>query len=321
MRAFQEGAASPERVRAVLGPRIAAAYAETLAAGVAERARAQAAAHGARILGLWEADYPAALRHLTDPPLVLYVRGPLPPHERAVAIVGTRRASPWAKAWTRRTARALAEAGVAVVSGLARGIDTEAHAGALEGGGLTVGVLGSGLDRVYPRENQALAERVTLVSEFPFGEPPRPEYFPRRNRVVAALARAVLVVEAPPRSGALITAALALELGREVLAVPGRPTDPGAAGPNRLIQEGAGLVTSAAEVLEALNLAPPPTPAPELSEAEARLYTALRAAGEALPDELAEELQLTAGEVLAGLAALELKGLAQALPGGRYAAV
>jgi DNA processing protein len=297
-------------------PRLLAAWQKTVEEGLAERERRQAEALGARILGLWDEDFPEALKALPQPPTHVYLKGDLP--EVGVALVGSRRASPWARAFARSLARALAEAGVGVVSGLARGIDAEAHLGALEAGGRTLGVLGSGLDRVYPPEHQALAQRVDLLSEFPFGTGPKAEFFPRRNRLIAALARAVVVVEAGEESGALITARYALELGKEVLAVPGRPTDENSRGANRLIQDGAYPVLSPEDLLSYLGLSQRKE-TPPLSEAEKALLEALRTLGQALPEELALRAGLSAAEVLPLLTALELKGLAQALPGGRYA--
>ncbi|GGN05944.1 DNA processing protein DprA [Thermus composti] len=288
------------------------------ASAKARRERERAKALGVRILGLWEEGFPEGLKRLPQPPTHLYLRGDLPEEKEAIAIVGTRRASSWALAFARRLARELAEAGLWVVSGLARGIDREAHLGALEGGGRTLGVLGSALDRVYPPENRSLAQRMDLLSEFPFGEGPRPEFFPRRNRLIAGLCRAVLVVEAPLDSGALITARHALELGKEVLAVPGRPTDEGSLGANRLIQDGAYPVLSAEDVLSYLGVASRPRPLPELSPEEAALYAHLQEKGEALPEALAQALGVSPERVLSLLTLLELKGLARALPGGRY---
>ncbi|WP_298628653.1 DNA-processing protein DprA [uncultured Thermus sp.] len=286
----------------------------------AGRERERAAALGVRILGLWEEAFPEGLRRLPQPPTHLYLKGELPEEGRAVAIVGTRKASSWALFFTRRLARELAEAGVAVLSGLARGIDREAHLGALEGGGRTLGVLGSALDRLYPPEHRELAHRMDLVSEFPLGTGPKPEFFPRRNRIIAGLARAVIVVEAPLESGALITARYALELGKEVLAVPGRPTDENSLGANRLIQDGAYPVLSAEDVLSYLGFSGKPRKALELSQEEEGLYALLRQ-GEALPEDLAQALGLPPERVLSLLTLLELKGLAQALPGGRYGAL
>ncbi|GLV48198.1 DNA processing protein DprA [Thermus sp. LT1-2-5] len=283
----------------------------------ARRERKRAEALGVRILGLWEEGFPEGLRRLPQPPTHLYLRGELPEEEKAVAVVGTRRASAWALGFTRRLARELAEAGVWVVSGLARGVDREAHLGALEAGGRTLGVLGSALDRVYPPEHRALAGRMDLLSEFPLGTRPKPEFFPRRNRLIAGLARAVLVAEAPLDSGALITARYALELGKEVLAVPGRPTDAASLGANRLIQDGAYPVLSAEDVLSYLGFAAKPKAPPGLAPEEEALCALLRQ-GEALPEELAQALGMPAERVLSLLTLLELKGLARALPGGRY---
>ena len=181
-------------------------------------------------------------------------------------------------------------------------------------------MLGSAIDRIYPPEHRPLAEKSVLVSEFPPGEGPRPEYFPRRNRLIAALARAVVVVEAPERSGALITARFALELGREVLAVPGRPTDVKSRGANRLIADGAPPVLGPEELLGYLGLKAAPEEKPEPPPHLRELYEALRHAGEALPDDLARSTGKDAGSVLAGLTELELLGLAEGLPGGRYRA-
>jgi len=310
---------SPLVAARALGERVAQAYREVLASGEAERVLKRARELGVRVLLPLEEGYPEGLMHLADPPAPLFVRGEVPEKEAAVAIVGTRRASPWALAFARDLARALAEAGVYVVSGLARGIDAAAHKGALEAGGKTLAVLGSAIDRVYPPEHRPLAERISLVSEFPFGTGPRPEHFPRRNRVIAALVRAVVVVEAPERSGALITARHALELGREVLAVPGRPGDEKSRGANRLIQDGAFPLLEPEDALRYLGLErrakgekPPPHLAP--------LYEALKALGLALPEDLAARTGKRPEEVLAALLELELLGLAEATPGGRYRA-
>ena len=284
----------------------------------AERERGRAEALGVRLLGLWEEGFPEGLRALPQPPTHLYLKGERPPEREAVALVGTRRASPWALAFARRLARELAEAGLWVVSGLARGLDREAHLGALEAGGRTLGVLGSALDRVYPPENRPLAQRMDLLSEFPFGTGPKPEFFPRRNRLIAGLCRAVVVVEAPLDSGALITARHALELGKEVLAVPGRPTDERSLGANRLIQDGAYPVLSAEDVLSYLGMSARPKPLPGLSPEEEALYALLQEKKEALPEALAMALGIPPERVLSLLTLLELKGLARALPGGRY---
>ncbi|MCX7741249.1 MAG: DNA-processing protein DprA [Meiothermus sp.] len=308
---------SPEAIARTLGSEVGRAYRQTLREGRAERERERAQRMGLRLIGLWEEAYPERLRHLDNPPTVLYLRGRLPGNPKNIGIVGTRKASPWAVAWTQRVARELAKAGVGVISGLALGVDAAAHRGALEGGGYTLGVLGSGMDRLYPPQNRALAEQMHLLSEFPLGTPPQAGLFPRRNRIVAALADAVLVVEAGEKSGSLITARFALELGRDVLAVPGRPSDASSLGCNRLIQDGAGLVMGTEDVLNALGLRAPAAEQPVLQGPEAQVYRALLELSEALPDDLAQATDLPPSEVLSLLTLLEVKGLVQA-SGGRY---
>jgi len=308
---------SVEAIAELLGPEIATAYTRTLKEGLAEKERVQANRLGLRLIGLWEDDYPEALLHLESPPAVLYLKGELPPTERNIGIVGTRKASPWAAAWTHKVARELAEAGIGIISGLALGIDAASHKGALEGGGYTLGVLGSALDRFYPPQNRALAEQMNVLSEFALGTPPQAGLFPRRNRIVAALSKAVLVVEAGEKSGSLITAKFAAELGRDVLAVPGRPGDTFSLGSNRLIQDGAGLVMNAEDVLGALGVLVPQKQSLQLEGNEARVYRALLELSEALPDDLAQSTGLATSETLSVLMLLELKGLVQS-SGGRY---
>jgi len=224
----------------------------------AERARAQ----GLRLLGWHDPPYPVYLRHIYDPPPVLFVRGRLNPGEgeRCVAIVGSRAASPQGGALARALAAELAAAGVTIVSGLAHGIDTAAHRGALDAKGRTVAVLGSSHDRLYPRENARLAEAIgasgAVVSELPPGSSAHPGTFPRRNRIIAALSSAVIVVEAGERSGALITANHALELGRGVAAVPGSIDAPQCAGSNALLRDGATIITSPEDALVLAGLSP-----------------------------------------------------------------
>lgn len=212
------------------------------------------------LLPLVDNRYPSPLRHLPDAPSLLYVRGTLlPQDERALAVVGTRKASRTGQDAARSLSQSLAARGVTIVSGLAHGIDAAAHTGALQGGGRTIAVLGSGIDIIYPRDNQGLAERIietgAIISEFPLTVQPQPRNFPRRNRVISGLTLGVLVVEAPERSGALITASQAAEQGREVFAVPGSIFNKMAAGSNRLIQDGARLVMTAEDVLDELDIA------------------------------------------------------------------
>jgi len=273
-----------------------------------------------RLVALGDADYPPLLSRITDPPPMLWVRGTLPdPARPSVAIVGSRQATGASLALARAMGRDLARAGVTVVSGLALGIDGEAHRGALEGRGCTVGVLGTGLGRIYPAAHERLGEQVVaekgaLVSEFPLQEPAHPWNFPRRNRVIAGWSLGTVVVEAAARSGALVTARVALEEGREVMAVPGHPATPTAEGTNGLIRDGAALVRGAADVVLELGLEPLPAAA---------------AAGEPLLEALAgevplslDELQARSGlpvpELLQRLSALELEQRVQRLPGALF---
>ena len=209
----------------------------------------------ARILTLLDPDYPPLLREIDDPPAVLYLNGEGKiDTTRTIAIVGTRRASGYGRAMAHKLAMELARSGIAVVSGLALGIDTAAHRGALAGNGRTIGVLGSGLGHLYPADNARLARKIIdsgglVLSEFPIDTRPTKWTFPQRNRVISGLSRGVVVVEAPEKSGALITARLALEQGREVFAVPGLVTSAVSKGTNRLIQDGARLVMHVDDIL------------------------------------------------------------------------
>ncbi|WP_183986726.1 DNA-processing protein DprA [Deinobacterium chartae] len=275
---------------------------------------------GVTLLGAGQPGYPTALRALPDPPAVLWARGELPPLEvvpRAVGVVGTRAASPFGLEFTRTLARDLARAAVVVVSGLARGIDTAAHAACLEAGGVTLGVLGCGVDRVYPAENRALAARMTVLSEHPLGTAPAAHHFPGRNRIIAALSAGSVIVEGSVTSGAMHTAMAALECGRTVFAVPGRAGDPLAQGPHRLLREGAVLTESVADVLAELGWGEVKTDAPELEGERRAVYAALE--GPALLDEVARRCGLDAVAVQGLLMLLCLEGHVRELPGGRYA--
>ena len=276
---------------------------------------------GIRVVRRNEADYPEWLRRIYDPPALLWTRGTLVADEgeRAVAVVGSRAATPLGLAFARSLAADLAAAGLTVVSGLARGIDTAAHQGALEAGGRTVAVLGSGLDALYPRENAALARAIerdgAVVSEFPPGTGPWKQNFPRRNRTIAGWARATVVVEAGEKSGALHTARAALEEGRDVLAVPGHPSCPGCAGTNALLRDGAALVRDAGDVLAALGLAPAGPAARATPAADDPVLDALPRAAPAGIDELALRTALPVPELLVRLSELELAGRVRRLPG------
>jgi DNA processing protein len=279
------------------------------------------ASRGLRWVARSDPSFPALLRSIHDPPPGLFVRGtgPLELLERpAVAVVGARACSPYGAAVARMLGRDLAAAGVVVVSGLARGVDAEAHRGALACGS-TVAVLGCGIDRDYPRAHASLAVGIAasglIVSEYPPGVEPAPWRFPARNRIVAGLTVGTVVVEARERSGALITADLALDEGREVLAVPGEITAELSRGANQLLRLGAVPVTSSADVLELVGI--DPVPSPELPALDPRLerVRAVVAAAATTADETANTLGESAHTVAAALVELELLGLVEEVDG------
>jgi DNA processing protein len=284
----------------------------------AERSRLAAA--GLRYVGRSESAFPALLREIHDPPPGLYLRGNGGPELLAgpcVAIVGARACSSYGRAVARTLAQELASAGIVVVSGLARGVDGEAHRGALAGSGRTIAVLGCGVDRDYPAAHAELARRICgsggVVSEYGPGVEPAPWRFPARNRIIAGLAAATVVVEARERSGALITADFALEEGRDVLAVPGEITSTLSAGTNALLRLGATPLLSAADLLELLGIdARPPPPPPE---GDAAAVLELLRDGPAAADELVRATGLAAGAVAAALIELELSGRVSAESG------
>lgn len=277
--------------------------------------RTDLARRGFRWIPRGDPVFPSRLRSIHDPPPGLFVRGeaPLDLLERvSVAVVGARACSAYGSAVATSLGRELAAAGAVVVSGLARGIDAAAHRGALEAGA-TVAVLGCGIDRDYPRAHAALAGQVAanglILSEYPPGVEPAPWRFPARNRIVAGLALATVVVEARQRSGALITADLALDEGREVLAVPGEITSQLSKGTNALLRLGATPVTCAADVLETIGIEPPPAPDPPALVGPAARVRAVVADAPVAADELIRRTGLAAGELAAALAELELLGL------------
>ncbi len=276
----------------------------------------------------WESpDYPRNLLQIYDPPPVLYVRGELTPEDEwAVAVVGTRRASAYGREAARRLSEDLARNRVTVVSGLARGIDAVAHRAALEAGGRTIAVLGSGVDVIYPPEHrrlaQSIAENGAILSEYPLGTRPEGGNFPPRNRIISGLSKGVIIVEAGVRSGALITADFAAEQGRDVFAVPGSIFQRGSVGTNRLIQEGAHPVLSASDVLEALNLEQIAEQAEMRAvvpsdPAEERLMAHL-GADPVHVDDLAQAAGLPISVVSSTLALMELKGMVRQVGGMNY---
>jgi DNA processing protein len=269
---------------------------------------------GFRFLARSDCGFPPLLRAIHDPPPGLFLRGESEPAlltRPAVAIVGARACSAYGRQIARSLARELAAAGLVVVSGLARGVDAESHRGALEASGTTVAVLGCGIDRDYPAANRELARQVAatglVVSEYAPGVEPAPWRFPARNRIVAGLCAATVVVEARERSGALITADFALEEGREVFAVPGEITSTLSVGSNALLRLGATPLTRAEDVLESFGLAVPEPPAPELGRDAAAVLERVRE-GATGADELARATGLGAAELAAVLTELELVG-------------
>lgn len=295
--------------------------------GEVESALAWAREPGNRILTLADPDYPQRLLETADPPTLLYVKGRVELlNAPALAVVGSRNATPQGEANAEAFATALANAGLTIVSGLALGIDAAAHRGALRGGGSTIAVIGTGIDRVYPAKNQDLARRIAeegaIVSEFPLGTPALKENFPRRNRIISGLARGCLVVEAADRSGSLITARLAGEQGRDVFAIPGSIHSPLSKGCHRLIKQGAKLVDDARDILDELGLAAGATgkSAALLPETDAATCALLEDMGfdPCDIDTLAGRSGLTAEKLYAMLLLLELDGRVASLPGGRF---
>jgi DNA processing protein len=310
---------------------------QPLSAASKELAQAQAAK--CRLLTWDEPEYPQLLREIYDPPPLLYVKGNAELLNRhCIAIVGTRRPTPYGNQMAERLGRDLADRGLVIVSGLARGIDCSAHKGALSSScGATVGVLGCGIDVIYPKENRKIfaemEERGAIISEFPMGAFPAPQNFPIRNRVIAGMARGVVVVEGAQYSGSLITARLAMESSREVFAVPGNATQPVSFGPHQLIKQGAKLVTGWEDVIEELptpvraelvpletaNSAERATLAEQsLGPMEKTLYALLEMDHARHVDEIVVNSGLSSSEVLSTLFELELKGLVQQLPGKQF---
>ena len=284
---------------------------------------------GATVITQASPSYPKPLREIHSPPIVLYVWGDIQERDQhALGIIGARRTTHYGSESAKKLAYQLAYAGLTVVSGLARGIDTAAHQGALAAKGRTIAVIGSGLSKLYPPENKALAEKIhngngAVVSEFSMEIEPDRQTFPMRNRIISGWSHGILVVEAGANSGALITATQALEQGRAVYAVPGHINAPSAIGSNRLIQQGAKLVMDANDILDDLQILVPEAkpapgaavrPLPELTKEERRVYDAIEAS-ETPIDRIASECDLPSSTVSSILLALELKRLVKQLPG------
>ncbi len=283
-------------------------------------------------LSFWQPEYPDPLKSIFDPPVLLHVKGSILPEDViSLAVVGTRNPSSYGAQVTEQLTRELVRAGFVIVSGLARGVDTIAHRAALRAGGRTVAVLGSGLDFIYPAENKRLASEIeangAVVTEFSFGTKPDASNFPKRNRIISGLTLGTLVVEAGQKSGALITAAFALEQGREVFAIPGPITSVRSQGTNRLIQDGARLVQTADDILQELEprlrslrkleMGHVATPELHLSGNEKRLFDVLTGDPQHI-DVLSQKLGLSSSEALSILLTLELKDLIKQLPGAYF---
>lgn len=305
--------------------------------GPAEREMELARRAGVSIVTARDTLYPRLLLHIDDWPPLLYVKGFLREDDLTVAVVGSRAASTYGLFSTERLCRNLALSGITVVSGMARGIDSAAHRGALSMKGRTIAVLGCGIDVVYPSENRSLYDDIAaggaVISEFPFSTPPLAQHFPMRNRIISGLSLGVVIVEATEKSGSLITARLALDQGREVFAVPGIIDSPGSKGTHRLIKEGAKLVEDIQDILEELRpqltLSPAapvkpatavsPEPRPELlKDTEQTVFEALSRNAAVDVDTIIEKTGFRAKDVLSILLGLELSGLIEQQPGKRY---
>ncbi len=322
-------AANPAALAGIVDPTLAERLLRHDCAAGIDAALAWAAQPGNHLLTLADTEYPQTLLGADDPPILLYAKGRVDLLNRpALAIVGSRNATPQGMRDAEAFALALGESGLCIVSGLALGIDAAAHRGALASPAGTVAVIGTGADRVYPARNQALAravaEKGVIVSEFPLGTPALAANFPRRNRIIAGLALGCLVVEAAPKSGSLITARLAAEAGREVFAIPGSIHSPLSHGCHQLIRQGAKLVETAADILEELRWETPvagaagaPTDPAPLGKQEEQVLACLGDSPRGL-EALAEHSGLTPAELLAILLPMELAGRIAQLPGGLY---
>lgn len=280
---------------------------------------------GIKVMTLDDADYPVWLKQIDQPPFLLYYRGNWPTGQTNLGVVGTRRATTYGKAVTQQIVGELAQQQVVIVSGLARGIDTIAHQTTVQQSAKTMAVLGGGLNQLYPAENHQLADQIiqhggVVVSEYPPDSPPNTGNFPMRNRIIAGLSQAILVVEADIASGSLITARYALEQGRDVMAIPGPITSQFSKGTHKLIQNGAALVTSASEILDILGVRPlkrTVKTASSLSEVEKQIVELI--AREAIHlDQISRQLAIPSAELSGLLVKLEIYGLVKNIGGGIY---
>jgi DNA processing protein len=284
---------------------------------------------GAKIVTIYDAEYPARLKEIPDPPVLYYLRGEYSPlFQYAISVVGTRTPSDHSRKVARQIAQGLGSRGVTVVSGMALGIDSIAHEGALQAGGRTIAVLGSGIDVIYPPSNRKLYDRIckqgAVITEYPPGTTPEPHHFPQRNRIISGISIGTVIIEAGHKSGALITATTAIEQGRELFAVPGPAGSPKCAGNNRLLKDGtANMIETADEIIENLRsrLAPVLNVAaslavPNLAGAEQKIYTLLENSP-MLVDDLIRQSGISAVELNRLLTSMQLKGLVKRCPGAR----
>jgi DNA processing protein len=285
-----------------------------------------------KFITLSEEAYPPLLKEIPYPPLGIYVKGEIPEYNKYyyLAVVGTRKISSYGKLAIEKLLKDLIPYHFVIISGLALGIDSLSHKIALDEGGKTIAVLGTGLDKIFPADNKSLSQKIiqngALISEYPLGTPPFKSHFPWRNRIISGLSPTTLVVEAPEKSGALITANFALEQNRDVFAVPGSIFNKNSLGPNNLIKLGAKLISRTEDILEEYHLEVPTTSQIEKTihfdnQIEKEIYEILEASEPLLVDKIIEKVNHKTTEVLIGLASLELKGLIKHLEGDRYSKI
>ncbi len=315
-------------LKSLIGAKAFSGYLETRASWDPEGEIQKLERYHYRVYCFVDSDYPPLLKKISDPPPVLYTRGKFEyGDDVAVGIIGTRNPSPLGALNARELASSLSRQGLTIVSGMARGIDSEGHRGAMEAGGRTIAVLGSGLDVPYPPENEPLLEEIAghgaVVSEFPLGTQPLAKNFPARNRIISGLSLGIIVVEAAQDSGSLITAGFALEQGREVFAVPGNIASEGSKGPHRLIKQGAKLIENYQDVLSELSIPhlavtrAESIPVDSLSETERRVVEVM--SREPLHiDQILRRSSLASAQVNSALVQLELKGTVKRFPGQLY---
>ncbi len=331
--------ANPNQLREIphIGDKLSEQFVRALRSIRLEGEIEQIARHKVHLVAVGEPGYPESLAQIADPPTLLYCRGQLTSADsRAIAIVGSRNCTAYGRRMTERIASELVRAGYTIISGLARGIDGCAHAAALKAGGRTIAVLAGGLSSIYPPEHAELASAVSeagcLVSETPMTLPPQPGMFHARNRIISGLAKAVVVIEASERSGALITAGHAAEQNRELFAVPGNADSPTSTGTLRLIRDGARLIRSADDILEDLAglspnrdfartepaaAQPPAEPPPQLDDTQRRVWEALAASPRHI-DDLVRELGIPVAALNGIVMMLEMKKVVRRLPGNMY---